>query len=227
MRANRIVVVCFVSLLTGCAFQDKPLVQGPMTAKPQPRPTADMNNGSIFQTANYRPLLQDSKPTMVGDTLTITIQEQSTTSATEQVTESRASSINESIGAGMKLPFVPGYVEKALSGASLSGTGAASQAGKGSNQLATSFVSSITVTVIDVLANGNLMVSGEKQVRINGDNESIRLSGVVNPRDIAQDRTVSSLKVADARVEQETHGNNRLYNEPGWLTKFFLSVMPF
>lgn len=227
MKANRIVVVCFVSLLTGCAFQEKPLVQGPMTAKPQPRPTADINNGSIFQTANYRPLLQDSKPTMVGDTLTITIQEQSTTSATEQVTESRASSINESVGAGMKLPFVPGYVEKAMSGASLSGTGAASQAGKGSNQLATSFVSSITVTVIDVLANGNLVVSGEKQVRINGDIESIRLSGVVNPRDIAQDRTVSSLKVADARVEQETQGNNRLYNEPGWLTKFFLSVIPF
>lgn len=227
MRANRIILCLLAVIMTGCAFQDRPLVQGPMTAKPQPRPNTDVNNGSIFQVANYRPLLQDSKPTMVGDTLTITIQEQTTTSATEQVTESRASSISESAGAGMKLPFVPGYVEKAMGGVSLSGNGAASQSGKGSNQLATSFVSSVTVTVIDVLANGNLMVSGEKQVRINGDIESIRLSGVVNPRDIAQDRTVSSLKVADARVEQETKGNNRLYNEPGWLTKFFLSVMPF
>jgi flagellar L-ring protein precursor FlgH len=227
MRANRIVICCLAAVLTGCAFQEKPLVQGPMSAKPQPRPNTDVNNGSIFQVANYRPLLQDSKPTQVGDTLTVTIQEKSTTSATEQVTESRASSIKEAIGAGLQIPFTPGYLQGVLAGTSLDGSGSASQAGKGSNQLATSFVSSITVTVIDVLANGNLSVSGEKQVRINGDLESIRLSGVVNPRDIAQDRSVSSLKVADARIEQETKGNNRLYNEPGWLTKFFLSVMPF
>lgn len=213
--------------LAGCATQDPPLVQGPMTARPQPRPVVTANNGSIFQVGNYRPLAEDSRPMMVGDTLTINIQEKTSTSATEQVTESRSSSMNEAINSGIQLPFMPGYLERALGGANMSGSGSASQSGKGSNALSTSFVSSITVTVIDVLANGNLVVSGEKQVRINGDIESIRLSGVVNPRDIAQDRSVSSLKVADARIEQETKGNNRLYNEPGWLTKFFLSVMPF
>ncbi|XLM19622.1 flagellar basal body L-ring protein FlgH, partial [Chromobacterium piscinae] len=111
-------------------------------------------------------------------------------------------------------------------GTSFNGTGSANNTGKGNSQVATTFVSSITVTVIDVLANGNLVVSGEKQVRINSDTESIRLSGVVNPRDVAPDRTVSSLKVADARIEQQTKGNNRLYNEPGWLTKFFMSLLP-
>ncbi|MDE1711489.1 flagellar basal body L-ring protein FlgH (plasmid) [Chromobacterium amazonense] len=49
---------------------------------------------------------------------------------------------------------------------------------------------------------------------------------MVNPRDVAPDRTISSLKVADARIEQQTKGNNRLYNEPGWLTKFFMSLLP-
>lgn len=227
MNARILLALVPALLLAGCAFQDPPLVQGPMTARPQPKPVLTSNNGSIFQVGNFRPLAEDSRPTMVGDTLTINIQEKTSTSATEQVSESRASSINESINAGMQLPFVPGYLEKALGGTSLGGSGSASQTGKGSNAVATSFVSSVTVTVIEVLANGNLAVSGEKQVRINGDIESIRLSGVVNPRDIAQDRSVSSLKVADARIEQETKGNNRLYNEPGWLTKFFLSVLPF
>jgi flagellar L-ring protein precursor FlgH len=196
-----------------------------MTAKPQPRALSPEANGAIFQTADYRPLLEDNRPTMVGDTLTVTIQEQTTTSATEQVSESRASAINENISGGVQLPFIPTKLTSGIN-SNLNTTGGASQTGKGSNQLATSFVSSITVTVIDVLANGNLQVSGEKQVRINDDVESIRLSGVVNPFDI-QNRTVSSLKVSDARIEQETKGDNRLYNNPGWLTKIFLSILPF
>ncbi|MBV8046988.1 MAG: flagellar basal body L-ring protein FlgH [Paludibacterium sp.] len=218
MKIHRLWTLVLPVFFAGCAMQDPPLVQGPMSARPQPQPQLQANNGSIFQTSSYRPLVEDSRPGLVGDTLTVTIQEQSTTSATEQVTESRASSLNETLGAGVNIPFVPN---------SLSTSAAATQNGKGSNQLATSFVSSISVTVIDVLANGNLVVSGEKQVRINGDVESIRLSGVVNPRDIDSTRSVSSLKVADARIEQETKGTNRLYNDPGWLTKIFLSILPF
>ena len=218
MTIYRLGVMSLLMLLTGCAFQEPPLVQGPMTARPQPQPRLMSNNGSIFQSANYRPLLEDSRPSLVGDTLTVNIQEQTTTSATEQVSESRSGSIAETLGAGVSIPFVPN---------SLSASGSASHNGKGSNALATSFVSSISVTVIDVLSNGNLVISGEKQVRINGDVESIRLSGVVNPRDIDSTRSVSSLKVADARLEQETKGTNRLYNDPGWLSKVFLSVLPF
>lgn len=214
-------------VLSGCAVQEPPLVHSPMTARPQPVAATVPANGSIFQVANYRPLFEDKMPALVGDTLTVTIQEKSATSTSEQTTGDRKNSISESVDASLKLPFVPGYLEKALAGTSLSANGAASLSGKGNNQVATSFVSSITVTVIEVLSNGNLVVSGEKQVRVNGDTESIRLSGVLNPRDIGPDRSVASLKLADARIEQQTKGNNRLYTEPGWLTKFFLSVLPF
>ena len=231
MKCKTGTVLGLLVFLVGCAFQDPPLVQGPMTARPQPKSQSVGNNGAIFQTTNYRPLLEDSKPTMVGDTLTITIQETTTTSATEQVTASRASTLNEGITGAVSLPFLPAGLAASLAnhltGANLNTTGGATQTGKGSNALATSFISSITVTVIDVLANGNLLVSGEKMVRMNDDIESIRLSGVVNPRDITAQRTVSSLNVADARVEQQTKGTNRLFNNPGWLTKVFLSILPF
>ncbi|TDR79912.1 flagellar basal body L-ring protein FlgH [Paludibacterium purpuratum] len=227
MKISRLGALCLSVLLAGCAFQDPPLVQGPMTARPQPQPQLQANNGAIFQTGNYRALLEDNRPSLVGDTLTVNIQEQTTTSATEQVTESRASTLTESVTGGVNLPFLPSGAASGLAGTNLSTAGGATQSGKGSNALATSFVSSISVTVIDVLANGNLVISGEKQVRINGDVESIRLSGVINPRDIDATRSISSLKVADARLEQETKGTNRLYNEPGWLTKIFLSILPF
>ncbi|WP_252346200.1 MULTISPECIES: flagellar basal body L-ring protein FlgH [unclassified Paludibacterium] len=223
---NRLLACLLTALLAGCTMQEPPLVQGPMTARPQPQPQLQANNGSIFQTSTYRPLLEDSRPSLVGDTLTVNIQEQTSTSATEQVTESRASTLNESVTGGVQLPFLTG-LGAGLAGTNLNTAGGATQTGKGSNALATTFVSSISVTVIEVLANGNLVISGEKQVRINGDIESIRLSGVVNPRDIDATRSVSSLKVADARIEQETKGTNRLYNEPGWMTKIFLSILPF
>ncbi|VEB43722.1 Basal body L-ring protein [Chromobacterium violaceum] len=183
-------------------------------------------NGAIFQAASYRPMFQDAMPIQVGDTLQITIQENSSTSQSEQVTDTRTSGLSSNITAGVKIPFLPSGLASGLGGTSFNSSGSANNTGKGNNQVATTFVSSITVTVTDVLANGNLVVSGEKMVRINSDTESIRLSGVVNPRDVTPDRTVSSLKVADARIEQQTKGNNRLYNEPGWLSKIFMSLLP-
>lgn len=80
------------------------------------------------------------------------------------------------------------------------------------------------------------MVSGEKQVRINGELEYIRLSGIVNPRDIKpysydkglqQGYYVSSTRLADARIEQQGEGNNNRFAQPGWLTRFFMTISPF
>lgn len=213
-------------LLAGCVVQEPPLVQMPTTARPQPQPVSVPANGSIFQTASYRPLFQDNMPVRVGDTLTVTIQENSSTSQSEQTTNTRTATLSSNITAGVQLPFLPSGLASGLSGTGFNSSGSANNTGKGNSQVATTFVSSITVTVIEVLSNGNLVVSGEKQVRINSDTESIRLSGVVNPRDVSPSRTVSSLKLADARVEQQTKGNNRLYNEPGWLSKIFMSFLP-
>ncbi|WP_434634699.1 flagellar basal body L-ring protein FlgH [Chromobacterium sp. CV08] len=226
MKIRLAMMAMAAALLAGCAVQEPQLVQGPTTARPQPRPVGLPANGSIFQAASYRPMFQDAMPVQVGDTLQITIQENSSTSQSEQTTDTRTSALTSNITAGVKIPFLPSGLAGGLGGTNFNSSGSANNTGKGNNQVATSFISSITVTVIDVLANGNLVVSGEKMVRINSDTESIRLSGVVNPRDVAPDRTVSSLKLADARVEQQTKGNNRLYNEPGWLSKFFMSLLP-
>ncbi|MEO9382763.1 flagellar basal body L-ring protein FlgH [Chromobacterium phragmitis] len=226
MRAKLAMLLCAAAWLSGCVVQEPPLVQSPTTARPQPRPVGLPANGTIFQAASYRPMFQDAMPVQVGDTLQVNIQENSSTSASEQTTDTRTSSQNSSITAGVKLPFLPSGLASSLGGTSFNSSGSANNTGKGNNQVATSFISSITVTVIDVLANGNLVISGEKQVRINSDTESIRLSGVVNPRDVSPDRGVSSLKIADARIEQQTKGNNRLYNEPGWLSKIFMSLLP-
>ena len=89
------------------------------------------------------------------------------------------------------------------------------------------FNGNITVTVIEVLANGNLLVSGEKQVSIGAGTEYIRLSGVVNPYFISTANTISSANVADARIEYKESGVISEAQVMGWLARFFMSVLPF
>jgi flagellar L-ring protein precursor FlgH len=84
----------------------------------------------------------------------------------------------------------------------------------------------ITVTVVDVLANSNLQVSGEKQMLINQGTEFIRFSGVVNPRTVGADNTVLSTQVADARIEYSAKGYIAEAQTMGWLQRFFLNVLP-
>ena len=98
--------------------------------------------------------------------------------------------------------------------------------GKGESASNNDFTGTITVTVIEVLANGNLLVSGEKQVGINQGSEFIRFSGVVNPTAI-NGNTVSSVQVADARLEYRATGYIDEAQQMGWLSRFFLSVLPF
>lgn len=219
--------VALLCLLTGCAVHNQPITQQPMTATPQPRPVVMPMDGSIYQAVGNRQLFEDRKPNRVGDTLTVSIEEKTATSNSETGSNERKTSLSNSINAGLSLPFLPGYLQGQLAGTNLSSTNDHKLDTKAGSQLASTFNSLITVTVIGVLPNGNLQVSGEKQVKINSDTEYIRLSGVVDPRDIQAGNVVSSTKLADARVEQQSEGNERSFMEPGWLTRFFLSVLPF
>jgi flagellar L-ring protein precursor FlgH len=97
---------------------------------------------------------------------------------------------------------------------------------KGGANAANTFNGVITVTVMDVLPNGNLMVSGEKQMLINQGTEFIRFSGVVNPRTVSTNNTVPSTQVADARIEYSAKGYIDEAQQMGWLQRFFLNVMP-
>ncbi len=84
----------------------------------------------------------------------------------------------------------------------------------------------MAVTVIEVLENGNLLVSGEKQVTINQGTEFIRFSGVINPAYILPNNSVSSTRVAD-RLEYRSTGYISETQTMGWLSRLFMSVSPF
>jgi flagellar L-ring protein precursor FlgH len=90
-----------------------------------------------------------------------------------------------------------------------------------------SFVDSVTVTVIDVGPNGNLVVTGTRSRNIGGDIQTIEVSGIVRPSDIAFDNTVKSEQVADFRLISKNGGVSEPYTRPGWLGRIFDVLWPF
>ncbi|HCB3606649.1 TPA: flagellar basal body L-ring protein FlgH [Klebsiella aerogenes] len=227
-QGQRLLAGMVMLTLSGCAYiPHKPLVDGSTSAQPAP-PTAPVPNGSIFQAAQpmnygYQPLFEDRRPRNVGDTLTIVLQ--------ENVSASKSSSANASRNGSSKfgVATAPRYLDGPLGNAraDMDISGDNSFGGKGGANANNTFNGTITVTVNQVLSNGNLHVVGEKQIAINQGTEFIRFSGVVNPRTISGSNSVTSTQVADARIEYVGNGYINEAQTMGWLQRFFLNVSPY
>lgn len=206
--------------LGGCALPPPgPITHQPMTARAAP--VAEQATGaSLYSAATFRPLFEDQRARHVGDVLTITISESNSASKKSSEDASRKSSLSASVPTIAGLPF------KALQGLGASASSAYSFAGAGDAAMTNAFSGSITVTVVEELSNGNLVVSGEKQLAINHGNEFVRFSGVVAPRYIVNN-TVTSSHVAEARLEFKQDGALSSAQTQGWLARFFLTILPF
>lgn len=211
----------FFFLLAGCTTVPPTNVHQPMSARPAPRLDAPVANGAIYQASAVRPLFEDRRARFVGDTLTIQLVESTSASATSNNSLTKTNAQSASLGTLAKLPGA------SLLGLGLDGSSSTAFSGKGAAGNTNAFTGSITVTVIDVLPNGNLLVSGEKQLAVGEEHEFVRLSGVVNPSFVDTSNTIVSSKVADARIEYKSSGQSAEGMAMGWLARFFLNVLPF
>lgn len=208
-------------LTSACTTVPPTNVHQPMSARPAERQAAASGNGAIFQAANSRGLFEDRRARFVGDTITVKITEN--TSATKKASNKldRTGSQTAAIDA------FAGFPVGGLVGLSLDANSGTNFNGKGEASNSAVFSGNITVTVIDVLPNGNLLVSGEKQISVGAEQEFIRVSGVVNPAFVDFFNTVESAKIADARIEYKSSGQIAEGQVMGWLARFFLTVLPF
>lgn len=210
-----------ILMVAGCAQIPRASVVGEqeqisIADRPPPIP-----NGSIYQARQgYQPLFEDRRPRAMGDILTIVLDEEVSASKNSQSNAGRSGS------ASLDLTQLPDALDTlAEYGFDLSG--ANDFTGSGGSQANNSFTGTITVSVLEVMNNGNLRVRGEKQIAINQGTEFIRFSGVVNPRTITAQNTVPSTQVADARIEYVGDGYINEAQHMGWLQRFFLNISPF
>ncbi|HET9112564.1 MAG TPA: flagellar basal body L-ring protein FlgH [Burkholderiales bacterium] len=207
-------------LLAGCAVVPDSIVKQPMSAKP-PRAATPTNNGAIYQIGSYRPLLEDKRAHYVGDIITIIISETNNAGKNASSSGSKSGSVAAGIPTVFGLPF------KTVQGMSVSASSSDKNAATNVLSSADNFTSTLAVTVVDVEANGDLVVSGEKQVSLDTGVEYIRFSGIVDPATIVSGNIVSSTQVADAKIEYRSDTRIDKASVMSAMTKFFLSVAPF
>lgn len=226
MRAIALLVATV--LLASCAATPETQIRTPLTARPQPLAAQADNNGAIFQAAaiQARPgmgLFEDRRAKRVGDILTVNLVEKTEAKRKSETTDERKA--NGSID--IPSPTVLGR-SVGLLGDTTWEPAASNKIELKDNETNTNEVKgSITVTVVEVLANGNLMVAGEKQVRVNQDTEYIRLAGVVNPNQITAGNTVNSTQMADVQLESTNSQKFDKSQMAGMLARFFLTILPF
>ncbi|TDQ38478.1 flagellar basal body L-ring protein FlgH [Thiopseudomonas denitrificans] len=225
-------------LLSGC-MQAPPKPNDPYYAPVVPRVPmpAEQNMGAIYQPSFESNYFTDRKAFRVGDIITINLNERM------QASKNASSTIQKDSDLDIGVPNILGMAvspKNPLSGISalgmtnknlsLEASANAKRSTKGSGQAgqSNSLAGSITVTVADVLPNGVLVVRGEKWLTLNTGDELIRISGLVRPDDISTDNTVSSTRIADARITYSGTGTFANASQPGWLSRFFMSpVWPF
>ncbi|BBI47666.1 flagellar L-ring protein [Vreelandella olivaria] len=214
-------LVLFLMVIAGCAQIPRASVVGEqeqISIVDRPPPVA---NGSIYQARRgYQPLFEDRRPRSIGDILTIVLDEEVSAS------KNSLSNANRSGSSSLELAQLPDILD-VLAEYGFDVSGASDFSGGGGAQANNSFTGTITVSVLEVMNNGNLRVRGEKQIAINQGTEFIRFSGVVNPRTITAQNTVPSTQVADARIEYVGDGYINEAQHMGWLQRFFLNASPF
>jgi len=189
-------------------------------AAPQPVAAAPAVTGAIFQADRYRPLVEDHRARLIGDTLTVQITEK--VSASQKAT----SSIDKGGETDFSLTALPGVKAARLARMSAGGSNSNKFDGKGVTESSNDFSGTITATVVQVLPNGHLVIAGEKQIGVNANVDVLRFSGQVDPRSIVPGNSVPSTQIANVRVEQRGRGQQAEAQSMGWLSRFFLTLMP-
>ena len=212
------IAVC--AMLPGCGttsvrdHKPEPVVA---RALPPPVPRTD---GAIYQAGQQMELFADIKARRVGDVLTITLNK-STNASKAAVTKTSKATSTADTGATILGRTITHAGVPVVGNASFSG--ADSFDGEGSSTQSNSLAGSITVTVVQVQANGNLVIQGDKTLKLNQGDEFVRISGVVRQADIQTDNIVTSDKIADAKISYSGKGVINSSNQMGWLARFFNS----
>ena len=210
-------------MLTGCALDS----MGPQPDDPDFAPalpeedyTTALPSGGLFNPySSNNGLYTDTRAHKVGDLISVVLEERTSASKNAGTTLGKSNDIAfGALNVGGRPVTLNGYdTSVGLSNSSdFTGNSDANQ----SNSL----TGNISVSVVKVLANGNLVVRGEKWLMLNNGNEYIRVTGIVRSEDVSSDNSVSSQSIANARIQYGGTGDFADTQERGWLSRFFNSA---
>jgi flagellar L-ring protein FlgH len=204
-------------------------VAGCRSAPPKPKPDDGLawtqeklpppTDGAIYQAGREIVLAENPIAHHVGDIVTIVLNEATAAQKSATTTTSKANTVT-----------MPGttLIGKNVSWLNNNVNNASKFDGEGASAQSNSLTGYLTATVLKVLPNGNLFVSGEKQIGLNQGKEYVRVTGVIRPIDLAADDSIPSFRVASAKITYNGKGAIADANAQSWLSRFFNSPwVPF
>lgn len=234
---TRVLSLWMLAALAGCAEGDPfgvpaltPIGEGlavTRTAIPTAVPLALTEEGNSLYGRRSRELLTDVRAANVGDVLTVLIDlndeaQFDNESKREREADSAADFAGALAGQGFDGP--PGSADAQAS----LGIGSSSKyRGKGNIDRSENVRLRVAVIVTEVLTNGNLIVSGTQEIRVNAEVRVLKLAGIVNPLDVTRSNTVSYEKIAEARISYGGRGRSSEVQQPNWGQQIYDKVMPF
>ena len=193
---------------------------------PMPKPeVASYNPNSLWRNGS-RAFFKDQRATHVGDLLTVTVNITDKANIENETQRSRTnkedSGITDFIGAKTIT-----QANKILPGRILTADSTASSDGKGSVQRQEALQTNVAAVVTQVLPNGNLVVEGKQEIRVNYEIRELVVAGIVRPEDIQSDNTIDSSKIAQARIAYGGRGQIMDVQQPRYGQQVMDVLLPF
>ncbi len=219
-------IVSALALLQGCATEPVDMVLRPSPEFQPVYPLASdrpkIATGGIYSNRQSDAWFGRGRNYQVGDIITVLLNESTQAARTQNTDVSREA--KNSLPSGVSTQV--GKMSPFLDGVNLNDN-RTSSTGKGKADQQASLSGSVAVTVVEILANGNLVIRGEKKLGLSEGTEVIQVSGVIRPEDIGPNSTVQSRRLANAQIAYRGSGDLANATKAGWGTSFMHKYWPF
>jgi flagellar L-ring protein FlgH len=192
---------------------------------PMPKPEAVSYNANSLWRNGSRSFFKDQRAHQIGDLLTVTVNITDQANFANETQHSRTVTEDSGITAFLGSNLLTG--KTALPGRLLTADATANSDGKGSIQRQETLQTNIAAVVTQLLPNGNLVVEGKQEVRVNFEMRELIVAGIVRPEDIQSDNTIDSSKIAQARIAYGGHGQISDIQQPRYGQQVMDVLLPF
>ena len=194
---------------------------------PMPKPeTVSFSPNSLWRNGS-RSFFKDQRAHQIGDLLTVTVNITDQANFANETQRNRTSKEDSGITDFIGAKTLGAQAQKYLPGNLLTANGTSQFDGKGSIQRQESLTTNIAAVVTQVLPNGNMVVEGKQEIRVNFEMRELIVAGIVRPEDIQSDNTIDSTKIAQARISYGGRGQIFDFQQPRYGQQVTDILLPF
>jgi flagellar L-ring protein precursor FlgH len=194
---------------------------------PMPKPEAVSYNANSLWRNGSRSFFKDQRAHQIGDLLTVTVNITDQANFANETQRSRTNTEDSGITNFLGASSLGAAAQKIWTGRILTADSTASSDGKGSIQRQESLTTNVAAVVTQLLPNGNLVVEGKQEIRVNYEIRELIVAGIVRPEDIQSDNTIDSSKIAQARIAYGGRGQIMDVQQPRYGQQVMDVLLPF